>query len=89
MSTRQMGVVELGPVNGRVLRDVAVQNNGLRGTCIELVRVGRSKHSRLDLHVLDMVAPPWALAKQPFDLEHVLRLTWERLERDGALVKRR
>jgi hypothetical protein len=80
LTTKRRGLLELGKTNGLLLRDWSHGGSGLRGLMLEVYRVGKSKHSRLDLKLLEDGAPAWALARESPDLEEALRRTWMRME---------
>jgi len=78
VTTRRVGVLELGTGPGYLLRDRALGNGGLRGTVFEVARSGRSKHCRLEIRFVDQHAGAGLLALEPLDLEEVIEGTWRR-----------
>lgn len=98
ISTRQVGLVELGRENGLLLAEWCkprVQRaldgmrgvSGLRGMVIELSRAGKSKHAPLRM-TLQQVAPPgWYERRTGPDLQEALRRTWERMSTSGPITE--
>jgi hypothetical protein len=78
LTTRRLGVLELGTAPMMVLRDAALARGALRGLVIELGRSSRSKHARLDLVVVDECPPGWAVTMEALDCRFVLDRTWDR-----------
>lgn len=78
--TRRSGLMEVGKGVGLLVRDWAISRGGMRGMVIELTRAARSKHSRLDVRLVQGPIPPWSLSMVAPDVERALKSTWDRIE---------
>lgn len=91
LTSRRLGVLELGTAPMMHIRDRALSRGALRGMVIEVSRAGRSKHGRLDISVMEETAPSWATTMEGLDCSVVLDRTWSRevgVEGKGVPAKR-
>jgi len=79
LSSRQVGVIELGKSPALMLKDEACRNGGLRGLLFEVVKATKSKHSRMEISMIHEHPPAWLMATEPLDLVEVMSRTWERM----------
>lgn len=80
LSTRQIGVLEVGSGPGEVLRHHCEIGGGLRGTVLALGRASRKKNSRLVVEIVREVAPSWTTDLACLDIQGALFSTWSRAE---------
>jgi hypothetical protein len=71
-STHRVGVIELSESVGLLVRDWGYARGTMRGLQIELHRVGRSKHSRIEAQFLSDHEPEWSRSLQSLDMREVL-----------------
>jgi len=89
VTTRRVGVLEVGSSVGYSLRDRALGNGGLRGTIVELSKASRSKHGRMEVHFVDQHPGAALLCLEPLDLAVVLEQTWRRQEAESGVERHR
>jgi len=78
VTTRKVGVIEVGESIALTLKDLCSRNGGLRGMIVECMKATKSKHSRMEMVPVHEAPPAWALALAPLDLREVLEKTWQR-----------
>lgn len=80
LTTRVVGVVEVGAQIGRELADRAAGSRSLRGMIVDLSKSERSKHCPIDMCIIDEPTPAWVMSIEPLNLREVLEETWSRAE---------
>jgi len=80
MSTRQVGVFEFGPSISILIKQWASGMGYLKGMILEVTRASKSKHSRMEVHLIREPPAAWAMSIEGLPLEEVLERTWERAE---------
>lgn len=78
LTTRRVGVLELGVGPAKLLEQWAASNGGLRGVSFELTRASKAKHSRLELTPVREHPGAWVDEVQAVNLGEVMQKTWNR-----------
>jgi len=78
VTTRIVGVLEVGKEVGLLIRDQAAGRGFLRGLVIELGKASGSRQSRTEVQGIEGIAPTWCMSIPEPDLGHILRRTWDR-----------
>jgi hypothetical protein len=78
VSSRQIGMLEVGSAPMLHIRDRALARGGLRGMILDVSRPARSKHGRLEVSVFEESPPSWSVTTEALDLRMVLERTWAR-----------
>jgi len=78
VSTRRVGLLEVGRSNGLLIRSWMGRNGGFRGMVLELTKHSHSKGSRTEVVYVDREEPPWYLALEVPDVKRALLMTWKK-----------
>ena len=78
VSTKRVGLLEVGRSNGLLLRSWIPRRGSFRGMVIELMKHSHSKASRTELLYIDDPAPPWIAALDVPDVKRALLMTWKK-----------
>ena len=80
VSSRQVGVFEFGQSVSTLIKQWSSGLGFLKGMIIEVTRVSKSKHSRMEVSMIREHTMPWCMALEGLPLEEVLERTWERAD---------
>lgn len=83
LTTRQVGVIEVGSGVAALIKQWSVGLGYLRGMCLEVAKCSRSKHSRMEVELIHERPPGWVMSTEPLNVRLVLERTWDRI-RGGA-----
>jgi hypothetical protein len=79
LTTRRVGVLELGVNPAKMIEQWAASNGGLRGVCFELTRASKSKNSRLEISVVREYPGDWIDDVQGVNLGECMTRTFDRV----------
>lgn len=78
VTTKRVGLLEVGRSNGLLLRSWIPRRGEFRGMKIELSKHSHSKGSRTELLYIDQEEAPWYLALDAPDVKRALLMTWRK-----------
>ena len=78
VSTRRVGILEVGRGNGLLIRDWAQGRGGMWGLTIELEKHSHSRTSRTEVRLVSKEVGPWIHQVELPDLRRALILTWDK-----------
>jgi hypothetical protein len=78
VTTRRIGLIEMGKSNGLMLQEWSARNGGLRGMMVELRKHTKSPQSRTEILYVDDPAPLWSVGVDAPDPALALYLTWHK-----------
>jgi hypothetical protein len=78
VSTKRVGLLEVGRSNGLLIRSWISRNGGFKGMVLELSKHSHSRSSRTDVRYIDREEPPWYLAAEVPNVKRALLLTWKK-----------
>lgn len=76
VSTKRVGLMEVGRSVGQLMRSWVPRHDGLRGMVLSFSKHSHSKQSRTEVQYVDREEGPWHLAIAAPDIRTALRLTW-------------
>jgi len=76
-SLHRVGLWEMGATVARDLRDLAIRRGELRGSVVEISKHSLSKHSRMEIRLVDQTEGPWWMEIDIPDIRRALYLTWQ------------
>jgi hypothetical protein len=78
VSTRRVGLLEVGRSNGLLIRSWIGRNAGFKGMVLELTKHSQARGSRTDVQFVDREEPPWYLALECPNVKRALLMTWKK-----------
>ena len=78
ISTRRVGILEVGRSNGMLIRDWVGARGAMTGQVIELEKHSHSRVSRTEIRRVEKEVGPWIHQIQLPDLRRALILTWDK-----------
>jgi hypothetical protein len=78
VSTRRVGLLEVGRENGLLIRSWIGRHGSFKGMVIELTKHSQSRGSRTKIEYIDGEEPPWWAALDPPDVKRALLMTWKK-----------
>jgi len=78
VSSRRVGLLEVGKTVALQIRDWVPRNGGLRGMVLELGKYTTSKQSRMEVAFVERSEGPWWHSLEAPDVRRALRSTWEK-----------
>lgn len=78
--SRRGGCIEVSKSVALQVQDWVAHRGQMAGTMIEFEHVSKSKHSRMELHLVAREPPPWVWTVPQYDLLDVLRRTFSRAD---------
>lgn len=82
ISTRRIGLVEVGKSVGQLIRDWTDRCGGLRGMWVEAYKHTASKNSRMEVRYIDNPLPNGILDQEGPDCKEALVATWQKAKVD-------
>ena len=76
LSTRRVGLLEMGRSNGLAVRDWCGRNGGLKGMVLEFYKHSKASTSRTEVSYIDRLPPPWVYAMPVPEVRKALVNTW-------------
>jgi len=78
VSTRRVGILEVGRGNGLLIRDWVGSRGEMHGLQIELEKHSHSRTSRTEVRWIQQEPPPWVHIVEVPDIRRALILTWDK-----------
>lgn len=78
VTTKRVGILEVGRANGLLIRDWAQSRGAMKGVVIELAKHSHARTSRTEVRLVDKEPGPWIHMLQVPDLKRALILTWDK-----------
>lgn len=78
LSTRRVGILEVGRSNGLQIRDWVGSRGEMCGLTLELEKHSHSRTSRTEVRWVQKEAPPWVHIVEVPDIRRALILTWDK-----------
>ena len=78
ITTKRVGMIEMGRGNGLMLQDWSIRAGGLRGLMVEFSKHSKQSQSRTEVKYIDHPPPLWIDGLDGPDVGLALYLTWEK-----------
>lgn len=78
VSTRRVGILEVGRTIALEIRDLSTGRRPLRGMTIEFSRHSHSKQSRMEVQYVDIETPEWTTRLEVPDPKAAIVATWQK-----------
>ena len=78
VTTRRVGILEVGRSNGMLIRDWVAARGEMTGQVVELEKHSHARTSRTEVRRVDKEVGPWIYQVQVPDLRKALILTWQK-----------
>ena len=80
ISSKRIGILEVGRQNGLQIRDWCVGRGGMTGLVLELEKHSHARTSRTEVKLIEKEVGPWPYHVKEVDLKRALLLTWKKAD---------